>query len=175
MTDETGRWRRLADRRLAMLAEIARIGAEPPEAVLAIITGGDPGPAVGSAGTSTIYHDSVAALRRELMADAEQWHKAGDAYFRQRKDDAKAAGAYAPSRMAGVYAYALAAVLGVAERELGPQTARRLADVADDILENGDDDDLNADVRPGVPLPPPSAAELEEAGQMSIWDAGVPS
>jgi hypothetical protein len=51
--------------------------------------------------------------------------------------------------MAYGYSYALAAILGVAEREFGPEVARRLAAGADQILTNGDFDDLNADVMPG--------------------------
>ncbi len=161
-------WRRIAEERLGQLAAIARIGAEPPEAVLAIIGGKDPGPAAGTNDTSTICHHSVADLRRELTSDAEAWREAADAYFKHRREDEKAAEAYAGARMAGVYAYSLAAVLGVAERELGPQTARLLADIADEILENGDEGDLNADVKPGTPLPPPTPAEQAAGGQLAL-------
>jgi hypothetical protein len=151
-------WRHLADERLGQLAEIARIGAEPPDAVLAIIQGKTLDPAAGTADTSTAYHHSVAEFRQELVKSAEFYHEIMKPHdeeitaIRRRtggsSEDIPTAvwDAHAGLLMAGSYAYTLAAVLGVAEREFGPQTARGLASVAGDILANGDFDDLNADV-----------------------------
>jgi hypothetical protein len=178
--DEAARWRRIADDRLGKLAAIARIGAEPPDAVLAIIKGEEPDPDTGTADTSTMYHRSLDEFRRGLMAAAVHHHGVADeygtAFDRPRGERVRSElDAHAGSLMAGSYSYVLAAVLKVAEQELGPQSARMLASVADDILANGDDDDLNADVKPGAPLPPPSPAEQADAGQISIWDAGVPA
>lgn len=171
---EAAKWRRIADDRLGKLAAIARIGAEPPDAVLAIISGTKPDPDAGTGGTPTIYHHSVAGFRRQLAQAAQAYRKASEEYFAglQGKKRAEVTDterdAYMGTLMAYGYCYTLAAVLGVAERELGPQSARRLATIADDILTNGDFDDLNADVGPGVPLPPPSSAEQAEAGQLAL-------
>jgi hypothetical protein len=170
-------WRKIADERLARLHAIAKIGAEPPNAVLSIITEGEPDPTAGSSDTSTWYHASLTDFRRQLVTAAEHWGKQKEEYFRQVHAQPAAEtprvtlDAYAGTMMAGSYAYTLAAVLGLAEREFGPQIARRLASAADDILENGDDEDMNADVRPGTPLPPPTPAEQQEAGQVSIFEA----
>lgn len=176
MATETD-WRKIADERLAKLNAIAQIGAEPPNAVLSIITGGEPDPTAGSSDTSTWYHSSLTEFRRQLMAAAESWGKQKEGYFEQVHAQPPAEtsrvtlDAYAGTMMAGSYAYTLAAVLGLAEREFGPQIARRLASAADDILENGDFDDMNADVKPDAPLPPPTPAEQQEAGQVSIFEA----
>ena len=165
-------WRKIADERLAKLAAIAKIGAEPPDQVLAIIAGNAPEPPVAGTG----YHHSVDDFRRDLMADATAWHAMLSEYRKLMYDRGtpreeipeSAHDAHHASLMAWQYAYALAAVLKVAEIDFGPETARRLACVADDIGQNGDEDDLNADVAPGTPLPPPSPAELEAAGQLVI-------
>lgn len=170
-------WRRIADERLGKLAAIARIGAEPPDAVLAIIRDADPGPDAGTSDTSTIYHASVREFRASLVSDAEAHRKVkcryGDRITAARKDDGKAPGevydAHVGNLMAAEYAYTLAAVLRVAEDRLGPQSARMLANFADDILTNGDDNDLNADVKPGTPPPPPSPGEQSAAGQIDIF------
>lgn len=174
MTAQARHWQEVADRRLGMIAAISRIGAEPPAAVLAIIAGEELPPGAGSSDTSTIYYHSVDEFRRTLASSAEAWHRAKEHYFslmpaRARDKVApEVRDAYAGTLMAYSYAYALAAVLGVAEREFGPQTARRLALVADDILTNGDFDDLNKDVAPGTPVPPPTPAEQTEAGQLTF-------
>lgn len=171
--DEIARWRRIADERLGKLAAIARIGAEPPDAVLAIIAGKEMDEGAGTSGTSTMYHASLGEFRRELMAAAAHHQGVADEYIpalgRPREQRVRSeVDANVGSLMAGSYAYTLAAVLAVAERKLGPQSARMLANVADDILANGDDSDLNADVKPGAPLPPPSPAEQAEAGQLAL-------
>jgi hypothetical protein len=108
---------------------------------------------------ATTYHDSVKDFRRGLAESAVMFHD-----FKDRHSDAftasakalregtgghgAASDAYTASLMAGHYAYALAAVLGIAEREFGEQVADRLANAADNILMNGDDHDCNADVMP---------------------------
>jgi hypothetical protein len=171
-------WQAIAQRRLAQLAAIARIGAEPRGDVLAIIQGTQPSPDAGTSDTSTGYHASADALRRAFMADYQGWDKIrarwsplrGNPDTSPEADGRAAADAYVAALTAGQYAYVLAAVLGVAEREFGPQTARRLASLADNLLENGDDRDLNADVRPGAPLPPPTPAEQAAAGQLALDD-----
>lgn len=84
----------------------------------------------------TIYSGSVTEFRASLVQGATHWHDHG-------AEAPRSAGL-----MASGFGYALAAVLGVAEREFGHITAARLAQVADDILMNGDSDDLNADVTP---------------------------
>lgn len=189
MTEQgTPDWRRIADGRLGKLAAIARIGAEPPEAVLAIIRDADPGPDAGTSDTSTIYHESVREFRSGLVAEAEMFSADAEKYGRQvyalraAKQEVPDADrdARVSSLMAGGYAYALAAVLRVAEDRLGPQSARMLANFADDILTNGDDNDLNADVKPGTPPPPPSPGEQSAAGQIDIFSfaefpPGIPS
>jgi hypothetical protein len=124
----------------------------------------------------TWYHHSTDDFRRDLMADAEAWRKVKTAYsdlmdrnHKSARVPAEVRDAHAAALMASEYAYVLAAVLRVAGRDFGPETARRLAGSTDFILENGDDDDLNADVKPGTPLPPPHPREQEEAGQISIY------
>jgi hypothetical protein len=173
-------WQEIAQGRLGQLAAIARIGAEPPGDVLAIIEGNSPSPQAGTSDTSTAYHESAAALRRAFMADSQAWGRIRDRWspLGENPDTSpEAAGravrdAHIAALAAGQYAYLLAALLGFAERVLGPQIARELASLADNLLENGDDQDLNADVRPGAPLPPPTAAEQAAAGQLALDDPG---
>lgn len=132
---EAAKWRRIADERLGKLAAIARIGAEPPDAVLAIIKGEE----TDTGGTATAYHHSVTDLRRELVRSAQGYRKASAEYFtamhdrkREEVTDAER-DAYMGTLMACNYSYVLAAILRVAEEELGPQSARRLATIADDM------------------------------------------
>lgn len=166
ITYAAGHYRRLADERLGKLAAIARIGAEPPGAVLAIIAGKEPGDAIS--------HDYVTELRRELVKAAQSYRKVSTEYFTgmqgRKRDEVTDAerDAYMGTLMACTYSYVLAAILRVAEEDLGTQSARRLASVAGDMLEDGDSGDLNADVKPGAPLPPPSPAEQAEAGQLAL-------
>lgn len=174
MTTETD-WKKLADNRLAQLNAIAQIGAEPADAVLAIIKGEEP----DQPGTGTWNCETTAEFRRGLVAAATHHHKVADEYravwdMPRGERPRDAIDAHAGSLMAGSYAYTLAAILGYAERELGAETARRLADLADCILTNGDDDNLNADVKPGIPLPPPTPREQAAAGQLA-FDAGQAS
>jgi hypothetical protein len=117
---------------------------------------------------ATPYHPTVTDLRTELMRSAENWHRLERPYWDQvsasmdrRRTDPNAepvpssvAHAQAGLMMASSYAYTLAAVLGIAERQFGPQVARRLAFWADDILTNGDSEDHNADL--GLDDPDPT-------------------
>ena len=103
--------------------------------------------------TDTIYSGSVIDFRAQLVRSAHMWED-----MRKRHDDTeKGSGgmdAWLASVSAGNYAYTLAAVLGVAEREFGHDIAARLACVADDVLINGDDHDRNADVNPDADAAP---------------------
>lgn len=83
---------------------------------------------------ATNYHATVDDLRRSLVASSVAWDgMSGD---------------HPAAVMATVYSYTLAAVLKVAQREFGEEAARTLAFEADELLTNGDSDDLNADVMP---------------------------
>ena len=172
--------RRLADDRLRKINEIAAIGGEPATAVLAIITGTGLPPGTGTCDTSTMYHHSVTGFRRGIVDTAEACQRVMGRYKAQVMDaagkestaPAPVLAAYHSSLLARDFAYTLAAVLRVAERECGPQTARMLANVADDILTNGDDHDRNADVRPGTPLPPPTRGGTGRG--RAIWPSGGP-
>ena len=86
--------------------------------------------------TDTIYSGTVTDFRRDLVEQS--------AVFRSQIAFERAD--YIPTLMAANYAYALAAVLGIAERDLGHEAAALLALKADDILTNGDAADVNADV-----------------------------
>lgn len=171
-------WRKIADERLALLAEVARIGAEPPDAVLAIIQGGiKESPRVKGTG----WHYSMDDFRRDLTSAADHWREVAGQYRQKAHGETPPAevaradrDAYAGCLMACSYSYTLAAILRVAADDFGPETARRLAAVADDILTNGDDSDLNADVKPGAPLPPPTPRELENAGQLRLDGSNDP-
>lgn len=172
-------WQKLAEGRLAQLAAIARIGAEPPADVLAIIAGKQPSPEAGTSCTSTAYHETSDSLRRGLMTDARHWGQVRERLSPQvgkdpgpAPDDAArlVSDAYFAAASASQYAYLLAAMLGYAATAFGPQTARQLASLAANLLANGDDHDLNADVEPGLPLPPPTPAEQAAAGQLALDD-----
>ena len=170
---------KLAEDRLAQLAAIARIGAEPSRDVLAIIAGKQPSPEAGTSGTSTAYHETSDSLRRGLMTDARHWGRVRERLSPQvgkspglAPDDAArlVSDAYFAAASASQYAYLLSAMLGYAATAFGPQTARQFASLADNLLNNGDDRDLNADVEPGLPLPPPTPAEQAAAGQLALDD-----
>lgn len=111
---------------------------------------------------ASCYHETVTDLRRTLVRSAEGWNTTSSRYFDlmhtaegrvMATSPAEVRDAYAGSLMAYGYSYALAAVLGVAEREFGPRVAKRLAFDADEILTNGDFDNLNADVTPADDKP----------------------
>lgn len=89
--------------------------------------------------TSVAQDDRTTALRRDLMKVSTMWHR--------RFEAAMVDGAPNPGDcMAGSYAYTLAAVLKAAETGFGPEVAQSLAEVAAEVLENGDFEDWNADV-----------------------------
>lgn len=110
-------------------------------------------------GPATNYHATVDDLRRDLMASHLDMVKCSEEYFVATKDPEKAkqlkpreviSDAWMASTAAYNTSYALAAVLKIAQRELGEEAARTLAFEVDEILTNGDFDDLNADVMPEV-------------------------
>jgi hypothetical protein len=102
----------------------------------------------------TYYHDSVDHLRRDLMKAHTAWFKAADQSRPEQAAGADPAqvAAYSAALMASSYSYTLAALIGYARR-YGEHIPHALACVADDILMNGDDDNLNADVQPDAPAP----------------------
>lgn len=106
---------------------------------------------------ATAYHQTIDDLRRALVGSSANWEKMSAEYhdqvMRSRTGDGPnvpdvVSDAYMASLMAMSYSYTLAAVLKVAQQELGEKAARRLAFEADEILTNGDFDNLNADVMP---------------------------
>lgn len=107
----------------------------------------------------TLYHDSVDDLRRELMTSHVHYAKEVDRYRPKALagSDPMQVTAYMSSLSAGSYCYTLAAILGHAADKFGQEVADELGRLADDILTNGDDDNINADVRPA-----PVAATAEE-------------
>lgn len=103
-----------------------------------------------AAGQGTMYHESVAALRRSYAEAAAAFEKTSTKRF----GSAHAEGAprveweaYAGNLMAANFAYTLAAVLGEAAK-FGPEAQQHLANLADNLITNGDDEDRNADVMP---------------------------
>lgn len=106
----------------------------------------------------TNYHDSVDHLRRDIVAGSIVWDQiakkhAGDLHTASPAQ----CNALGAALMAGSYGYTLAALLGYA-RKYGDHIANDLAFLADEILTNGDFDDLNADV-----MPEPGQVEPEPA------------
>lgn len=119
-----------------------------------------------SAEAGTAYHESVTDFRRELVKSSLMWDKlhspywdATHAFFVEKR--AAAAGqepvrpdqaifdASSAGMMASSYAYTLAAVIAVAQKNFGAEVAQALASVADDLLINGGGDPgWNADVMP---------------------------
>jgi hypothetical protein len=102
-------------------------------------------------GGATPWHETVDDFRRELMESHADWREGARRYSAcARAEGAKpvASAAHTASLMAASYSYALAAVLAVARREFGEHVVKRLAFKAADIITDGDDDDLNADVKP---------------------------
>lgn len=93
----------------------------------------------------------VTSLRRELIQGHRHWEEVHGRYSAGNGAPATAPGtaqndADAASLMAASYSYALAALLRVAEAEFGTDAAQVLAAEVRTILEDGDEDDLNADV-----------------------------
>jgi hypothetical protein len=101
-------------------------------------------------GSVTCEHETVDDLRREYLAESATWQDAADRHRKAGHADRATEAekdAYTGSLMAANYASALAAVLGVAGRELGQPAARRLAWVAYIVVTDGDCDGYNADLR----------------------------
>jgi hypothetical protein len=84
--------------------------------------------------------DPVTAIRRQLVTASVSWQK------RSIRDD----GNLDPAAcMAANYAYTLAAALKLVQDHHGTDAAEQLAREVDEILTDGDFDDINADVTPG--------------------------
>jgi hypothetical protein len=113
----------------------------------------------------TVYHETVTDLRRELVEASGQYRKIGEPHwaavlaYLDAAWVAKQAGKPEPARpsravmdadvglrMAASYAYTLAAILRLAGDRFGPEVQQVLASAADDILTNGDGNDLNTDI-----------------------------
>jgi hypothetical protein len=91
-------------------------------------------------------YETVSDLRRGLTGSAGMWQETASRY--QGSDSPEAArDAHVGNLMAASYSYTLAAVLGVAAKEYGEAIARRLAWIAASVMIDGDDNDLNADLR----------------------------
>ena len=132
---------------------------------LAAVRGQSPEP-------GTAYHESITGFRRELVKSSLMWDKLHSPYWDATHAffvaERAAAAEHKPVRpdqaifdassagmMASSYAYTLAAVIAVAQKNFGDEVAAALASVADDLLINGDDEPgWNADV-----MPPDETAE----------------
>lgn len=109
---------------------------------------------------ATLYHASVKDFRAALVKAAAMYNATSKEYqpqvfgaaakARETGETVKvpvAVGdAYRGSLMAYSYAYTLAAVIRYAGQHFGDEVAHGLACVADDLLTNGDDDNLNGDI-----------------------------
>jgi hypothetical protein len=95
------------------------------------------------ADTATNYHESVDDLRRSIMNGVALWQKVADEY--KEPADKVQAKTLSAALMAGGYGYTLAAIIGYA-RKYGEHVAHDLAFEADEILTNGDFEDMNKDV-----------------------------
>lgn len=110
---------------------------------------------------ATPYHQTIADLRRELIEAHLDYEKhmvphraavfaATDAVRgtdRLPEIPVAEMNAYTGLMMSAGYSYALAAVLERAEK-LDPEVARKLASLADCILQNGGEEEICADVWP---------------------------
>lgn len=84
--------------------------------------------------------NAVTALRRQLLTTSLAWQR------RATRDD----GAPDPGAcMAANYSYTLAAALKLVQDHHGIEAAAHLAREVEEILTDGDFDDINADVTPG--------------------------
>jgi hypothetical protein len=118
-----------------LIAEDAAKAAETPEV--------QPAQPVTPASTATNYHESVDHLRRDLMKGVALWEKVADEY--KEPADKVQARTLSAALMAVGYGYTLAAIIGYA-RKYGEHVAHDLAFEADEILTNGDFEDMNKDV-----------------------------
>lgn len=91
---------------------------------------------------ATNYHETVDDLRRELIRPYV-------AYQRIYEENQNVPGLLRQAALsASTYAYIVAGILKFAADEFGEETSRALAHQVDELLQNGDDLDLNADVMP---------------------------
>jgi hypothetical protein len=93
--------------------------------------------------TATNYHKSIDDLRRSIMNGVALWEKVADEY--KEPADKVQARTLSAALMAVGYGYTLAAIIGYA-RKYGEHVAHDLAFEADEILTNGDFEDMNKDV-----------------------------
>lgn len=110
---------------------------------------------------ATNHHTTVADLRRSLMRQHEAYEGQANVYTArvleapkgqpETPESAAVLAAWLGHSMASHYAYALAAVLGIAGERYGDDAARDLAFEVDEILANGDFDGANADVAEPAP------------------------
>lgn len=92
-------------------------------------------------------HEIVTEFRRSLIQEHLHWGEVRTRYPGPH-GPGTTADAHAGSLMAASYSYTLAAILAWTERHFGPGYAAALTGVAQMILNDGDPDDLNADVMP---------------------------
>lgn len=130
---------------------------------------------------ATNYHKTITDLRAGLMRESVMfdrmceshtevahrygkdrlaWKDGGESGPAPERPDA-ILDAHTGTLMAAIYAYALAAVLKVAERDLSAEQAQNLAFEVDEILTNGDFESLNADVIPEGAAAPSAAQGIE--------------
>lgn len=125
-------------------------------------------------GPATNHHATVDDLRRSLMRQHAAHEERAEVYTArvlalpkdqpETSEEADIRAAWLGHSMASNYAYALAAVLGIAQDRHGDEAARDLAFEVDEILMNGDFDGVNDDVaEPAAP----AEAETPVAGGAS--------
>lgn len=86
--------------------------------------------------------DRLTEVRRQLVNNHIDWERQAKELY-----DKKDYRGWDAATMAGSFAYTLGAVLGFLANERGErELATLLAEIADDILTNGDDGELNADL-----------------------------
>jgi hypothetical protein len=88
-----------------------------------------------------VHYESVDDLRRSLMKGFKIHQEFAERHVRDGDVPAVSTAVTAFN----LY-YTLSAVLGVAQREFGPEVARRLALVAEDVMANGDSVGHNLDL-----------------------------
>jgi hypothetical protein len=133
---------------------------------------------------ATGHHRTVDDFRRELMRTAVLFDKKLQPYqaavlrsMRAEIDGEPAGELPQPIRdadfactMASGFAYILAAVLAIAQRDFGDEVARSLASEAAELLANGDFENINADVMPDGERPPQGGQQTEEC--VSVHEHG---
>lgn len=92
--------------------------------------------------------DTVTRVRRDLACAAASWFNASANMEDTALTDRQRSGLQGAAEMNGVRAYAMAALLGEMARSGKPWTAEETALFLEDLMVNGDDGELNADVMP---------------------------